>query len=179
MERADLYRSLRSRNCPLSSRFHILLGDAGIAIFGRYWEDFKIGEKFQTARRTIFESDVIQFCNLAWFNISMFFDDVYAKEETIYHERVVPGPFLIALAVGLFLKLGFYERTAISLLDIKNMRFLNSFKIGETMQVEVTILDKRETKNSDRGLLTLQFAVTRHDQTPIMTFEMVHLLKRK
>jgi 3-hydroxybutyryl-CoA dehydratase len=109
----------------------------------------------------------------------MFFDDVYAKEETIYHGRVVPGPFLIALAIGLFIKLGLYERTAISMLDIKNMRFFNSLKIGETMQVEVTILDKQETKNSDRGLLTLQFAVTRHDQAPIMTFEMVHLLKRK
>jgi 3-hydroxybutyryl-CoA dehydratase len=150
-----------------------------MAIMGRYWEDFTIGEKFQTTRRTILESDVVQFCNLTWFNLSMFFDDIYAKEETIYHGRVVPGPFLIALAIGLFIKLGLYERTALSLLDIKNMRFFNSLRIGETMQVEVTILDKRETKNSDRGLLTLQFAVTRHDQTPIMTFEMVHLLKRK
>jgi acyl dehydratase len=150
-----------------------------MAIIGRYWEDFRVGEKFQTSRRTIFESDVIQFCNLTWFNLSMFFDDVYAKEDTIYHERVVPGPFLIALAIGLFIKLGFYDRTAISMLDIKNVRFHNSLRIGETMQVEVTILDKRETKTPDRGLLTLQFAVTRHDQTPIMTFEMVHLLKRK
>jgi len=150
-----------------------------MAIIGRYWEDFRVGEKFQTTRRTIFESDVIQFCNLTWFNLSMFFDDVYAKEDPIYHERVVPGPFLIALAIGLFIKLGFYDRTAISMLDIKNVRFHNSLRIGETMQVEVTILDKRETKTPDRGLLTLQFAVTRHDQTPIMTFEMVHLLKRK
>jgi len=146
---------------------------------GRYWDDFIIGEKFQTTRRTIFESDVVQFCNLAWFNLSMFVDDVYAREESLYQGRIVPGPFIIALAVGLFLKLGFYERTAISLLDIKNMHFYGPLKIGDTMQVEVTILDKHETKHPDRGLLILQFAVATHEANPIMTFEMVHLLKRK
>ena len=150
-----------------------------MVMIGRYWEEFSVGEKFQTARRTISESDVLQFCNLTWFNMSLFFDEIYVREETIYKARVVPGPFIIPLAVGLFLKLGFYERTAISLLDIRNMRFHNSLKIGETMQVEVTIIEKRETKKSDQGLLIPQFEVQKHDGTPVMTFEMVHLLKRK
>ena len=148
-------------------------------MIGRYWEDFTVGEKFQTARRTIFESDVLQFCNLTWLNMSLFFDDKYAREETIYKSRVVPGPFIVPLALGLFLKLGLYERTALSLLDIRNMKFHTSLKIGETMQVEVTILEKRETKKLDQGVLILQFAVSKYDETPVMTFEMVHLLKRK
>ncbi len=148
-------------------------------MIGKYWEDFKVGEKFETARRTISESDVLQFCNLTWFNMSMFFDDIYAREETVFKARVVPGPFIIPLAVGLFLKLGYYERTAISLMDIRNMKFHTSLKVGETMQVEVTILEKRETKKSDRGLLIPQFAVKKHDGTPVMTFEMVHLIRRK
>ena len=150
-----------------------------LVIVGRYWEDFNVGEKFQTSRRTISESDVLQFCNLTWFNLSMFFDEIYAREETIYKARVVPGPFIIPLATGLFFKLGLYERTAISLLDIRNVQFYSSLKIGETMQVEVTILEKRETKDTDRGLLIPEFKVSKHDGTLIMTFEMVHLLKRK
>lgn len=150
-----------------------------MVMIGRYWEDFSEGEKFETARRTISESDVLQFCNLTWFNMSLFFDEKYVQEETIYKVRVVPGPFIIPLAVGLFLKLGLYERTAISLLDIKNMRFHTSLLIGETMQAEVTILKMRETKKPDRGILILQFEVMKHDGTPVMTFEMVHLVKRK
>jgi len=147
-------------------------------MIGRYWEDFQVGEKFQTARRTISESDVLQFCNLTWFNLSLFFDEIYAREETPYKKRVVPGPFIIPLAVGLFIKLGLYERTAISLLDIRSMQFHTSLEIGETMQVEVTILEKKETKKSDRGILIPQFAV-KHTREPVMTFEMVHLLKRR
>ena len=148
-------------------------------MIGRYWEDFQVGEKFQTARRTISESDVLQFCNLTWFNLSLFFDEIYAREETPYKKRVVPGPFIIPLAVGLFIKLGLYERTAISLLDIRSMQFHTSLEIGETMQVEVTILEKKETKKSDRGILIPQFAVKKHTREPVMTFEMVHLLKRR
>ena len=165
--------------CFTSTGIHNLEDGIEVVMIGRYWEEFEVGEKFETSRRTISESDVLQFCNLTWFNTSMFFDEVYAKEETIFKARVVPGPFIIPLAVGLFLKLGLYERTAISLMDIRNMRFHNSLKIGETMQVEVTILEKRETKKSDRGLLVPQFEVKKHDETPIMTFEMLHLMKRK
>ncbi|MHA1278284.1 MAG: hypothetical protein ACTSQI_00205 [Candidatus Helarchaeota archaeon] len=148
-------------------------------MIGRYWEDFEVGEEFETARRTISESEVLQFCNLTWFNMSLFFDEIYAQEGTIYKTRVVPGPFIIPLAVGLFLKLGVYEKTALSLLDIRNMHFFNSLKIGETMQIKVKILEKRETTKRDRGLLIPQFNVIKHDGTPVMSFEMVHLLKRK
>lgn len=148
-------------------------------MIGRYWEDFREGETFPTARRTIYDSDVSQFCNLTWLNMSLFFDEHYMQEETQYKARVVPGPFIIPLALGLFLKLGLFERTAISLLDIRNMRFHNSLRVGDTMQVEVTIVEKRETKKSDQGILIPQFNVTRHDGTPVMTFEMVQLLKRK
>jgi acyl dehydratase len=150
-----------------------------MVMIGRYWEDFQVGETFQTARRTISESDVLQFCNLTWFNMSLFFDEIYIREETPYKTRVVPGPFIIPLAVGLFIKLGLYERTAISLLDIRNMQFHSSLRIGETMQVEVTILEKKETKKNDQGILIPQFMVKKHTGEPVMTFEMVHLLKRK
>lgn len=148
-------------------------------MIGRYWEDFTMGEKFQTARRTIFESDVLQFCNLTWLNMSLFFDDKYAREETIYKSRVVPGPFIVPLALGLFLKLGLYERTAVSLLDIKNMKFYQPLHPGDTIQAEITIVDKKATKNPKHGILILKFDVMKHDKTQIMTFEMVHLIKRK
>ncbi|MHA1264286.1 MAG: hypothetical protein ACTSRS_03545 [Candidatus Helarchaeota archaeon] len=157
--------------------YRIQKGAGGL--IGRYWEDFKTGEKFQTPRRTIFESDVLQFCNLTWFNMSLFFDEKYFNEETPYKTHIVPGPFIIPLAVGLFLKLGLYEKTAISLLDIRNMQFHNSLRVSNTMQADVTILNKRETKKPDRGLLTLRFDVKTSEEVPVMSFEMIHLLKRK
>lgn len=150
---------------------------------GRYFDEFKVGEKFFTGRRTLLESDLTAFCNLVWFNSSMFFDHVYAKEEMPYGSPVFPGPFIIPLAVGLFLKLGLYEKTIIALLGIQNMKFKAPLRANDTMQVEVEILDQRPSKsNPDTGILTVKFTIFKvlspTEKEFIMEFEMAHLLKR-
>ncbi|MFX1450697.1 MAG: dehydratase, partial [Promethearchaeota archaeon] len=110
---------------------------------GKFFNDFSVGDKFITARRTLTEYDLETFCNLVWFNSSMFFDDIYAKEEMPYKSRVFPGPLIIPLAVGLFLKLGLYEKTIIALLGIQNMKFKAPLRCGDTMEVAVEVLDKK------------------------------------
>ncbi|NHI93699.1 MAG: acyl dehydratase [Candidatus Lokiarchaeota archaeon] len=153
-------------------------------MIGRYFEEFEEDEVFITPRRTLRESDLINFCNLCWFNSSMFFDEIYAQNEMPFKAIVFPGPFIIPLSVGLFLKMGLYEKTIIALLGIQNMVFKAPLKIGDTMQAEVKIFKKIESKKySDRGIMTVLFNVNKikKDLTNehIMSFEMVHMLKRK
>ncbi len=153
-------------------------------IKGKYFEEFQEGETFLTSRRTLREADLMDFCNLCWFNLSMFFDEIYAEKEMPYKSPVFPGPFIIPLAIGLFLKLGVYERTVIALLGIQNLRFKTSLRVGDTMEVEVTILTKKDSKSySDRGIMLSLFTIknVHHDLSKefIMSFEMTHLLKKK
>lgn len=151
---------------------------------GKFFDDFNVGDKFTTSRRTLTEYDLEAFCNLTWFNSSMFFDEIFAKEEMPYESRVFPGPFIICLAVGLFLKCGYYENTIIALLGIQNMKFKAPLRIGDTMEVEVEVLEKKESKTyPDRGVLTVQFIVNRAlsntEKEFIMAFEMIHMLKKR
>ena len=151
---------------------------------GKFFDDFNVGDKFVTSRRTLTEYDLETFCNLVWFNLSMFFDDIYAKEEMPYRSRVFPGPLIIPFAVGLFLKLGIYEKTVIALLGIQDMKFKTPLRIGDTMQVDVEILEKKDSKaNFDRGVLIVQFIVNKvlsmADKEFIMSFEMAHMLKKR
>ena len=153
-------------------------------IRGKYFEEFHEGEKYITSRRTLREAELIDFCNLCWFNLSMFFDKIYAKKEMPYKSPVFPGPFIIPLAIGLFLKLGVYEKTIIALLGIKNLKFKTSLRINDTMEVEVEILNKKESKTyADRGIIHSLFTVYKInlDLTNefIMSFEMTHMLKKK
>ena len=150
---------------------------------GKFFNDFNIGDKFITARRTLTEYDLETFCNLVWFNSSMFFDDIYAKEEMPYKSRVFPGPLIIPLAVGLYLKLGFYEKTIIALLGIQNMKFKAPLRCGDTMEVAVEVLDKKDSNTyQDRGILIVQFIVnkvlSKSEKEFIMSFEMAHMLKK-
>ena len=101
-----------------------------------------------------------------------------------YKSPVIPGPFIIPLALGLFLKLGLYERTVIALLGIQNLRFKTSLRVGDTMEVEVKILTKKNSKTySNRGILHSLFYINKvhHDLSKefIMSFEMTHMLKKK
>ncbi|MHA2048138.1 MAG: hypothetical protein ACW986_00850 [Promethearchaeota archaeon] len=151
---------------------------------GKYFEEFQEGESYITSRRTLREADLLEFCNLCWFNLSMFFDDIYATHEMPYKSPVFPGPFIIPLSIGLFLKLGVYEKTVIALMDIQNLKFKASLRVGDTMEVEVRVLTKKESKTySDRGILISLFTINKvnHDFSKefIMSFEMTHLLKRK
>ena len=151
---------------------------------GKFFEEFHEGKIYNTSRRTLRETDLLDFCNLCWFNLSMFFDEIYATKEMPYKSHVFPGPFIIPLAIGLFLKLGIYERTVIALLGIENLKFKKSLRVGDTMEVEVNIINKKESKTySDRGILYSLFTVNKVniDLTKefIMSFEMTHLLKKK
>jgi acyl dehydratase len=151
---------------------------------GRFFEDFSEGDSYITSRRTLKEADLLTFCNLCWFNLSMFFDDIYATQEMPYKSPVFPGPFIIPLAIGLFLKLGLYERTVIALLDIRNLKFKTPLRVNDTMEVEVQIINKKESKTyPKRGILITSFIVNkiRPNLTRefIMSFEMTHMLKKK
>lgn len=151
---------------------------------GKFFEDFSEGETYITSRRTLKEADLLNFCNLCWFNLSMFFDDIYATKEMPYKSPVFPGPFIIPLAVGLFLKLGLYERTVIALLDVRNLKFKTSLRVNDTMEVEVKIINKKESKTyPKRGILIISFIVNKINPNLskefIMSFEMTHLLKKK
>jgi acyl dehydratase len=150
---------------------------------GKHFEEFIEGETFITSRRTLREGDLLDFCNLCWFNLSMFFDDIYATKEMPYETPVFPGPFIIPVALGLFLKLGFYEKTIIALLGITDLKFKSPLRINDTMEVEVTILKKKESRTySDRGILILLFKVNKINpdlsKNFIMSFEMSHMIKR-
>ena len=114
----------------------------------------------------------------------MFFDEIYAKKEMPYQSPVFPGPFIIPIAVGLFLKLGLYEKTIIALLGIQNMKFKDPLRSGDTIEAEVKILNVRDSKTySDRGIMNVSFTVNKVDmdlsKTFIMSFEMTHMLKKK
>jgi acyl dehydratase len=151
---------------------------------GKYFEEFQEGETYTTSRRTLKEADLLDFCNLCWFNMSMFFDEIYAENQMPYKTPVFPGPFIIPLALGLYLKTGIYEKTVIALLGIQNLKFKMSLRVGDTMEVDVNVLSKKESKTySDRGILISLFTINKvnADLTKqfVMSFEMTHMLKKR
>ena len=59
------------------------------------------------------------------------------------------------------------------------MRLSVPVKPGDTIKVEIELINKKETKKADRGIIMQKYTVTNQREETVMTYEMTHLLKRK
>lgn len=145
----------------------------------KYYEDFNVGDKFITGGRTVSEADVMSFCGLAGIFNPIFVDEDYAKKNTIFGTRVVPGPLTYILTVGMWMRLGFFERSVLALLSLKEMRAYAPVRHGDTLHSEVEIIKTRETSKPDRGILEAKHTTINQNGEKVMDMVMAYLLKRK
>jgi acyl dehydratase len=124
---------------------------------GRYYEEFEVGQRFETPRRTVIEADISIFAGLtADFN-PLHMDEVFAAESD-FKGRITHGPMVVGMAFGLASRAGLMDGTVLGLLDI-SWKFVKPVRPGDTIEALVTVLEKRPTKKPDRGVVTLQLDV--------------------
>jgi acyl dehydratase len=145
----------------------------------RYYEDFKVGDTFVTGARTVTEADVLNFCGLAGIFNPIFVDEEYAKKNTIFGTRVVPGPLTYILSVGMWMRLGFFERTVLAFLGVDAVRAYAPVRHGDTLHCEVEIIEARETSKPDRGILKARHVTLNQNDEKVMDMIMTYMLKRR
>jgi acyl dehydratase len=99
---------------------------------GKYSEDLVVGERSVSHRRTITEADVVLFTSMTWIIDPIFTDEVFAAG-TQFGTRSVPGPLVLAYAVGLTEDLVY--GTTLAALGIDKVRFLCATRPGATIHV--------------------------------------------
>lgn len=117
----------------------------------RFFEDFRVGENWRTARRTITEADLLMFSGLTGDFNPIHTDEEFAKS-TPFGGRVLHGPAAFAIATGLESRLGLKEGTAIAFLGM-TWDMKGPIKIGDTIHVDQTVTSMRETKKPTTGIV--------------------------
>ena len=82
------------------------------------------------------------------------------------------------MAEGLAILTGILHGTGMAFLGVE-MKILNPVFIGDTVSVEIEVVDKRETKKPDRGIVTFFHRVKNQDDTVVMEYEVKRMLRRK
>ena len=120
---------------------------------GMYFEDFEVGQTLTTGRRTVTSTDIVNFACL-----SGDFNDVHTNHEyakaTPFGEPIAHGPLVFAIAAGLNYASGMNDGTLLALLGIDKWRMKLPVKHGDTIHVETRVIAKKETSQSDRGVVT-------------------------
>ena len=142
----------------------------------KFYEEFRVGDKFTTPARTVTETDIVNYCCLSGDFNPLHTDDEFAKK-TQFQSRIAPGPLIIAISSGLRGRLGINEGAI--LLEIDKLRFSSPVKIGDTIHLELTVASKKETSKAERGVLTLNTVVLNQQQKVVSTYETTLMVRRK
>lgn len=124
----------------------------------KYGDDFKVGDTFRTAAITMTEAHVVNWAGLTMDFYPLHMDKEYAAQ-TQFGERLVHGPLIFAMSVGLVGSAGFAGDAAIAWLGVDNMRMLAPVKIGDTISVVVEVLDARVTSDPKKGIQVWRYTV--------------------
>jgi acyl dehydratase len=108
-----------------------------------YFEDFAVGQSFESTGRTITETDLTMFSMLSGDWNPIHADAEFAKS-TRFGQRVVHGALGIALATGMMHQLGIFERTAVAMMSLQNWKFVGPILVGQTLRLRLSILEKEE-----------------------------------
>jgi acyl dehydratase len=148
---------------------------------GLYYEEFEVGRIIEhDKRRTISEADNRTFCDMTMNQQPLHLDADFAAD-TQFGERIVNGLYTMSLAVGLTIP-DTTDGTIVANLSYDEVEHPAPVFHGDTIRVQSTVTDKRETSDGERGVVTMHvevFAVNRDDELVCEFDRTVLSLKRK
>lgn len=144
---------------------------------GTTFEGFVPGARYTTGRRTITEHDVMQFVCLVGLTEPLFLDLEYIKKESLFGERIAPGSLTFATAEGLTVQTGLIHGTGMAFVGIDKMRLFGPVKVGDTIDVEIEVLDKKEVPARGGGIVRYRHWVHNQRGETVMEYDVSRLIR--
>ncbi len=131
---------------------------AELAALRYWWEDLKPGVAWRTSTRTITEADVVQFATYSGDLNRAHVDAEYAASLPMYGQRLVHGMLVLSYMAGLSTRTMAYQMLEPSLLGLLEVRckFPAPTFIGDTIAVDIEVVEQKETSKSERGVVTFK-----------------------
>jgi len=144
---------------------------------GITFEGFHPGDRYVTSRRTITESDIVQFVCLIGFIEPLFLDMEYIRNESLYGERIAPGTLTFGIAEGLAVQTGIIHGTGMAFVGLDGMRLFGPVKVGDTIQVEIEVVDTKEVKSRGGGIVRYHHWVRNQRGETVMEYDVSRLIR--
>ena len=132
---------------------------------GRLYDEFRVGQRFRTPGRTITPADIGAFAGLTGDYNPVHTDQAFAAA-TEFGACVAHGPMGIGIAFGLASRLDLIDGTAVALLGV-TWDFEAPVRPGDTIHALIEVVETRETKHPDRGLVGLSFTLLNQAGTAV------------
>jgi acyl dehydratase len=146
--------------------------------YGRFYEDFTVGEVIKHwPGRTITETDNTWFALLTMNQHPLHSDAHYAEKHTQHRQRVVLGPLVFSIGIGM--TVADISGRAIANLEIEKITHDHPTFNGDTLYAETRILDVRESRQGDRGIVHVETWATNQRGERVLTFRRTVLVPKR
>jgi len=148
--------------------------------FRKYFEELEIGETLLTHRRTITESDVVNFAGISGDFFYAHMDDIAARD-SLFERRVAHGYFVLSAAAGLFVDPA--PGPVLANYGLEGLRFVKPVYIGDTIRARLTC--KQKTAKEDRegqipqGVVHWDVEVTNQADEPVAVYTILTLVRQQ
>ena len=140
--------------------------------------DFRPGDTFETYARTVTEADLSTFVGLAGIKFPVFIDEIFARDQTPFGGRIVPGFLTASISAGMLEKV--LGPDVIAGLELDAFHFPAPVRPGDTIRAEVTVDSVRETSDGTRGIVSLALEIiNQRDETVLDYRATVMMLNRR
>jgi acyl dehydratase len=144
----------------------------------RYYEDFKIGERFVSGGMTMSEAGIIEFAR-QWDPQPFHIDAEFAKTWT-YGGLIASGLHTMAVTLRLWLDLGVLRASSLGSPGIGEVQFPRPVRPGDTLRVVTDIVELRlSSSKPDRGVARIRQVTINQRDEHVMEQETVVFLKRR
>ena len=147
--------------------------------FRKTFDELQVGDTHVTHRRTVTETDIVNFACLSGDHFYAHMDEIAAKE-SLFGRRVAHGYFVLAAAAGLFVDPA--PGPVLANYGMEGLRFTKPVYAGDTIQVTLTVKQKtlKETPADGvpQGVVAWDVGVRNQDAELVATYTILTLVRR-
>ena len=139
---------------------------------GFVWQDLHVGQQLRTFRRTVTETDLVNFINTTGMLEAIFIEDGY--DGGAIQGRPVPGALTYTLIEGFILQ-SMIQGTGLAMLEL-HQKILGPVLVGDTIEALVEVTDIKPTSKGNRAVVTSRIEVYNQRQAQVMVYTATRLL---
>lgn len=144
----------------------------------RWFDEFKVGDRFTTRGMTLTESQIVDFA--LTYDPQHMHVDAHSAEAGPFGGLIASGFQTLALSFRLFYDLGLLADSNIVGPGMDEVRWTAPVKPGDTIRTVVEVIEARESRSKpDRGTVKFQFTVLNQRNETVMTYQAITIIRKK
>jgi len=130
---------------------------------GLYFEEFHVGQKIVTEKRTVTENDIMSFAKLSGDDNRIHTDPEFSKT-TQFGKQIAHGLLGLSIASGLAWQTGILDGTVIAFREITEWKFVKPVFIGDSIYVVMETIETKALPRIGGGSVTITLEVKNQNE---------------